>query len=81
MTATTFATAGWDLRHAFRLHRFELLGLVALMAIQHTRMEPYRTFLRILQEVGSTVELPDIANTPPFLLKRADAPKGDPVNA
>ena len=33
MTATTFATAGWDLRHAVRLHRFELLGLVALMAI------------------------------------------------
>ena len=55
--------------------------LVALMAAQHTRMEPYRTFLKILQEVGSAIDLPVIENTPPFLLHRADASNRDAVEA
>jgi hypothetical protein len=55
--------------------------LVAQMATQHTRMEPYKTFLKILQEVGSVVQLPTIENTPPFLLKRAEASKENSVEA
>lgn len=40
---------------------------VALMPSQYFRIEPYKTFLRILQEVGSTVNMPRILPMPPFI--------------
>jgi DNA-binding transcriptional LysR family regulator len=40
---------------------------VALMPSQYARVEPYRTFLPILQEAGRTVRLPKILPMPPFI--------------
>lgn len=45
--------------------------IVAMLPGQYQRIEPYRTFLSALQDHGNTIEVPGIAETPPFL-HRAD---------
>lgn len=46
---------------------------VALMPSQYFRVEPYKTFLLVLQEIGRTVRLPKILPMPPFI---AEATRG-----
>jgi DNA-binding transcriptional LysR family regulator len=51
---------------------------VALMPSQYVRVEPYKTFLPILQEAGRSVRLPTILPMPPFIA-RAAARHEDPM--
>ncbi|MCW5714318.1 MAG: LysR family transcriptional regulator [Bauldia sp.] len=46
-------------------------SLVALLPGQYIRAEPYRSFLKALEEAGKAIDLKGILDTPPFL-HRAD---------
>jgi DNA-binding transcriptional LysR family regulator len=41
--------------------------LVALMPSQYQRVEPYRSFVQTLQDVGARMQMPTVHETPPFL--------------
>lgn len=47
-------------------------SIVALLPGQYQRIEPYRSFLKALQQAGDAISLDGILDTPPFL-HRADA--------
>ncbi|WP_158240756.1 LysR family transcriptional regulator [Telmatospirillum siberiense] len=45
--------------------------MVALVPAQYCRVDPYKTFLHILQETAGTVRLPKILPMPPFIRQAA----------